>query len=279
MIQAIIGKKIDQTSIFLTDGRRLSATKIDASGNVVVQAKTIAKDGYTSVQLGFAMKKSPSKAMQGVSKKAGLTNTPAFFHEVKLVDGVSEDNMPKAGEIIAIDTVIKPGDVIKVTGTSKGKGFAGVVKRYGFRGGPRTHGQSDRERAPGSIGQTTTPGRVYKGKRMAGRMGHATVSVTNLVVLDIIGSTVLVKGLVPGSKNSIVVIEKTGESKKFVPVIKADEKKEEEKPQQEVLEGAQETKEPDELKAETKPEEVEVKTQEQVKEVPEAKEGETNAGK
>lgn len=277
MIQAIIGKKIDQTSIFLTDGRRLSATKIDTSGNVVVQAKTIAKDGYTSVQLGFAMKKSPSKAMLGVSKKAGLTNTPAFFHEVKLTEGVSEDTMPKAGEVIAIDTVMKIGDVVKVTGTSKGKGFAGGVKRHGFRGGPRTHGQSDRERAPGSIGQTTTPGRVYKGKRMAGRMGHATVSVTNLVVLDIIGSTVLVKGLVPGSKNSIVIIEKTGESKKFVPVIKTNEKKEEEKPQQEGLERTQETKKPDELVAVIKTEEAQVKEQTPVKEISEIKEGETNA--
>lgn len=115
---------------------------------------------------------------------------------------------------------LKPGDVVQVRGTSKGKGFAGVVKRHHFKGGPRTHGQSDRERAPGSIGQTTTPGRVYRGKRMAGRMGSDRVTIKNLLVLDIARDIVTIKGLVPGARNNRLVITKTGEAKKFIPLYK-----------------------------------------------------------
>ena len=110
--------------------------------------------------------------------------------------------------------------MINVTGVPKGKGYAGVVKRHHFKGGPRTHGQSDRERAPGSIGQTTTPGRVYKGKRMAGRMGHETATIRNLEVLDVSADLILVKGLVPGGRNTLIILKKVGENKKFVPLYK-----------------------------------------------------------
>ncbi|MBI1982210.1 MAG: 50S ribosomal protein L3 [Candidatus Levybacteria bacterium] len=119
--------------------------------------------------------------------------------------------------------VFKPGDIVDVIGVSKGKGFAGVVKRHHFKGGPRTHGQSDRERAPGSIGQTTTPGRVYKGKRMAGRMGHERVTIKNLQVIDVSEDKILIKGLVPGPKNSLVMVRKVSEDKKFVPLYKEEE--------------------------------------------------------
>jgi large subunit ribosomal protein L3 len=144
----------------------------------------------------------------------------------------AEDTLPAIGDIVAVENVFKPGDIVKVSGVSKGKGFAGVVKRHHFRGGPRTHGQSDRERAPGSIGQTTTPGRVYRGKKMAGRMGHEKVSVTHMQIVgfDLNSSkkNLLVKGLMPGSANSIVKIEKTGElaEKKFVALLKVEEPKE-----------------------------------------------------
>ncbi|MDE2589717.1 MAG: 50S ribosomal protein L3, partial [Patescibacteria group bacterium] len=111
-----------------------------------------------------------------------------------------------------------------VTGTSKGKGFAGGVKRHHFKGGPRTHGQSDRERAPGSIGQTTTPGRVYKGKRMAGKMGNDTVTVKNLEIVDVRADGVLIKGLVPGIKGAYIVITKVGKNKKAVPMLKEEVK-------------------------------------------------------
>lgn len=120
---------------------------------------------------------------------------------------------------------LKPGDVVQVRGISKGKGFAGVVKRHHFRGGPRTHGQSDRERAPGSIGQTTTPGRVYKGKRMAGRMGHKHVTIKNLRVVSVAHETVTVKGLVPGARKSQVMIRKMGEDTKFVPLFEGENEK------------------------------------------------------
>jgi len=119
-------------------------------------------------------------------------------------------------------TDLKPGDMVKVTGISKGKGFAGVVKRWGFAGGPKTHGQSDRLRAPGSIGQTTTPGRVHRGKKMPGRLGHQKVTLMGLVVVDIDEKEkiLFIKGLIPGERNGKIVIAKTGDDKKFVPLMK-----------------------------------------------------------
>lgn len=121
---------------------------------------------------------------------------------------------------------LKPGDLVKVTGWSKGKGFTGVVKRWGFKGGPKTHGQSDRQRAPGSIGQTTTPGRVYKGKKMAGRAGGTKITISGLTVMDIDkkNNFLLIKGLVPGAKKGKLVIKKYGQNKKFVPLLRIGEK-------------------------------------------------------
>lgn len=201
----------------------MPATKISVSGTVVVAVKGMDKNGYIAVQLGIGQQKRATKALLGHVAKAGLVRVPAFFREVRLSD---EGALPTPGTSVKASDVLKAGDIVQVTGVSKGKGFAGGVKRYHFKGGPRTHGQSDRERAPGSIGQATTPGRVYKGKRMAGRMGSDRVTVKNLTILDINGDEVYVKGLVPGGRNSIVLITKTGEDKKFVPVYKDEGQKE-----------------------------------------------------
>lgn len=215
-MQGLIGKKQNQTQGFLQDGTRVPLTVVSAMGNWVTQVKNDDRDGYSSIQLGFGIKKKPNKSKLGHSKKAGLGQTPRFFREIK----ADSENVQLGSQINPSD-VFKPGDIVDVTGVSKGKGFAGVVKRHHFKGGPRTHGQSDRERAPGSIGQTTTPGHVYRGKRMAGRMGHENATVKNLEVIDVTNEgAILIKGLVPGGKNSIVVVKKVGENKKFVPLYK-----------------------------------------------------------
>jgi len=219
-VQTILGQKIDQSQKFLEDGTRIPVTQLWVKGNVVVAVKTRDKHNYSAIQLGFGTWKKPNKAHLGQIKGASLLKAPKFLKEVRLN---GEDSLPNLGEVINAAEVFKPGDIINVTGISKGKGYAGVVKRHHFKGGPRTHGQSDRERAPGSIGQTTTPGRVYKGKRMAGRMGHETATIRDLEIMDVSEDTILVKGLVPGGKNSLIMLKKVGENKKFVPLYRKKE--------------------------------------------------------
>lgn len=220
MIKAILGQKQSQSQKFLEDGTRIPITEVYVPDNPVVFVKTKDKDSYWAVQLGFGTKKHPSQALLGHTRGARLKTAPRFLREVRLEGEVQSEQMPKPGDLLKASEIFKPGDIVDVTGVSKGKGFAGVVKRHHFRGGPRTHGQSDRERAPGSIGQTTTPGRVYKGKRMAGRMGHARVTVKNLKVVDVLEDKVLIKGLIPGGRNGLVVITKVGEGKKFMPLYR-----------------------------------------------------------
>lgn len=216
-LRAILGKKQNQRQTFLENGTRIPVSVIDVSGNVISQIKTKDKEGYNAVQIAFGIKKDLNKPLKGHVKKAGIEKTPAFFREVRVDDLVDL----ASGAQINVADVFAPGDIVDVSGVSKGKGFAGGVKRHHFQGGPRTHGQSDRERAPGSLGQTTTPGRVYKGKRMAGRMGHENVTVKNLEIIEITDDgLILVKGLVPGGVNSWVLIKKVGENKKFVPLYK-----------------------------------------------------------
>lgn len=224
MLNTLIGQKINQSQDFLENGMRIPVTEISVGENAVVQVKTVEKDNYSAVQLGAGLKKKPTKAFAGHAKKGGLKNTPSIIKEVSLKDGA--DEAPNSGDIIKVDGVFKPGDVVQITGTSKGKGFAGAVKRHGFSGGPKTHGQSDRHRAPGSIGQGTTPGRVYRGKRMAGRMGQDTVTIKNLTVVDVDpeNNKLFVSGLIPGHRNSWIYITKTGEDKKFVQLLSAKEK-------------------------------------------------------
>src|SRR5581483_2013499 len=214
MVQGLIGRKIDQTQAFLEDGTRVPVTRVFVGQNTVTSVRNTEKNGYDAVQIGFGSKKKSNKAELGHVKGAKLEKATQFLKEVK---SEGSDSL-EVGAVIAPSDVFKAGDIIDVLGFSKGKGYAGVVKRHNFRGGPRTHGQSDRERAPGCIGQTTTPGRVYKGKRMAGRMGSENVTLKNLQVLEVKDGEVWVKGLIPGVRGSSVVIEKVGEGKKFVPL-------------------------------------------------------------
>ena len=216
MIQVLLGKKIGQTQKFLQNGTRIPVTEITVPDNAVVQVKTDVKDKYAAIQIGIGKKKNPTKPTLGHAKKANLEAVPTTIREVR----IDSENQLKAGDFLTVAQVFKPGDIVNVSGTSKGKGFAGVVKRHNFRGGPKTHGQSDRHRAPGSIGAGTTPGRVYRGKRMAGHMGHEIVTVKNLkvIAIDEVGKKLYVSGLIPGVRNSIVWITITGEDKKFVPL-------------------------------------------------------------
>lgn len=212
MLKAILGSKINQTQDFDSEGNRLAVTNILAGPCVVVGLRIKSKDGFNAVQLGFGIRRitTVNKPQLGVFRKAGIENlAPRFLREIKIDETESFPEF-KIGDKVNVADVFREGEVIEVSGISKGKGFAGVVKRHHFKGGPRTHGQSDRERAPGSIGQTTTPGRVYKGKRMAGRMGNQTVTIKNLKVIKIDAekNILTISGLVPGGRNALLVIQK-----------------------------------------------------------------------
>ncbi|MBI3385986.1 50S ribosomal protein L3 [Candidatus Gottesmanbacteria bacterium] len=204
MVNALLGFKLSQSQTFTEDGKRIPVTLVQAGPCWVTQVTDMGS--YRAIQIGFGNMKHPSKALLGHMKKAGLETKPRFLRTIR--DSGQEEVKP--GTEIKIADVFQIGDKVRVTGTSKGKGFAGVVKRHKFKGGPRTHGQSDRERAPGSIGQTTTPGRVYRGKRMAGHMGTATVTVLGLKVtaVDPTNNVLTIKGMIPGGKNALVLIAK-----------------------------------------------------------------------
>ncbi len=206
MIQAVIGRKIGMTLLFRDDGE-VAVTAIEAGPCFVTQVKTESKDGYEAVQLGFSESKRINSPEKGHLKGTGQFK---FLREFRVEDIGSA----KVGEKIDVD-VFKPGDLLNVTGTSKGKGFAGVVKRHHFAGGPKTHGQSDRHRAPGSIGSTTSPGRVWKGLRMAGHMGDRRVTVRHIKVLsvDLARHLLVVEGAVPGAKHGLLLIKKVGQAK------------------------------------------------------------------
>lgn len=218
-MNTILGLKQTVSQRFLENGTRIPVTFVRVPNNPVLAIKTMNKHGYWAVQLGCDNKKTKKNEKD---KGTNQTLAPRFLKEVRL-KAVKEDELPKIGDMISASMVLKPGDIIDVTGMSKGKGFAGGVKRHHFKGGPRTHGQSDRERAPGSIGQTTTPGRVYKGKRMAGKMGHEQVTIKNLVVVAVNEREVAVKGVVPGIPDSLLVINKIGEKKNFIPLLQEEE--------------------------------------------------------
>ncbi|MFC2020745.1 50S ribosomal protein L3 [Chloroflexota bacterium] len=207
MVAGIIGKKLGMTQIFRDDGKAEAATAVEAGPCTVIQVKTTAKDGYNAVQYGFGEMKRLKSPQRGHLKGLGQFG---YLREFRVDDPVAVE----VGDKVDV-SLFKEGDIIDVTGISKSKGFAGVVKRHGFAGGPKTHGQSDRHRAPGSIGATTSPGRVWKGMRMAGRMGGERVTVARLSVLkaDADRNLLLVKGAVPGSKNGLLLIRKSGEGK------------------------------------------------------------------
>lgn len=211
MINAMLGTKLDQSQTFTADGRRIPVTTIQTGPCWITQVNEF--DGFTNIQLAYGSAKHITKPELGHIKKAGLTIQPRFLREIRVHQGQALDAQGQTltvGTEIKVGEVFVVGDVVCVTGTSKGKGFAGVVKRHNFAGGPRTHGQSDRERSAGSIGQTTTPGRVYRGKRMAGHMGVATVTVQNLniVSIDPERNVLTIKGLVPGGRRGLLIIQK-----------------------------------------------------------------------
>jgi large subunit ribosomal protein L3 len=204
-MKGILGRKVGMTQIFDDRGEVVPVTVIEAGPCFVAQVKTPERDGYAAVQLGFqeVKPKRLTKPQLGHLRKNQL---PPLGHLQEI--RVSDVSQYEEGQKIRV-SVFDVGDRVDVTGISKGKGFAGVVKRHGFGGGPKTHGQSDRQRAPGSIGAGTTPGRVYKGMRMAGRMGNARVTVQNLqvVLVDPERNLIAVKGAVPGARNGLLVIE------------------------------------------------------------------------
>ena len=205
-MSGLIGKKIGMTSIFDENGKNIPCTVIQAGPCVVTQVRTEEVDGYSALQLGFDDKaeKRAGKAELGHYKKAGTSP------KKKVVEFRDFEGEYKLGDTVGVDLFVE-GEFVDVVGTSKGKGFQGVVKRHGFAGvGQATHGQHNRLRAPGSIGAASTPSKVVKGLRMAGRMGGERVTVQNLRVLKVVPekNLLVVKGAVPGHKNAYVTVEK-----------------------------------------------------------------------
>ncbi|GGK47047.1 MULTISPECIES: 50S ribosomal protein L3 [Flavobacteriaceae] len=205
-MSGLIGRKIGMTSLFDENGKNIPCTVIEAGPCVVTQVRTEEVDGYKALQLGFDDKKAKSsnKALDGHFKKAGTTA------KKKVIEFQDFDEEHKLGDQITVE-LFTEGEFVDVSATSKGKGFQGVVKRHGFAGvGQATHGQHNRLRAPGSIGAASYPARVFKGMRMAGRMGGKNVTVQNLRVLKVVAekNLLVVKGAIPGHKNAYVIIQK-----------------------------------------------------------------------
>ncbi len=210
MTEGILGKKLGMTQVYGKGGKTEAITAIEAGPCTVTQVKTMEKDGYIAAKLGFGEVKKQKTPKKGAAKE----NAPVKYkyqREFRLEDAPDME----IGQKIDV-SLFKAGDLIDAIGISKGKGFAGGVKRYHFRGGPKTHGQSDRWRAPGSIGTGTSPGRVLKGLHMAGHLGNARITVSNLEVLeaDPARNLLLVKGAVPGMTNGLVIIQKAKREKK-----------------------------------------------------------------
>ena len=197
-IEGLLGRKLGMTQVFDDRGTVHAVTVIEAGPCTVTQVKSPEKDGYSAIQVGYGSRKRSNKPMRGHLGKAGDFRTLVEFR-------VRGDGEYTVGDTIGID-LFNEGDLVDVTSKSRGRGFAGGVRRWGFHGGPKTHGQSDRHRAPGSIGSGTTPGRVYKGQKMAGHMGDAQVTVKNLKVIarDEAKGLLLVAGAVPGATNAMV---------------------------------------------------------------------------
>ena len=198
--KGLLGKKVGMTRIFTENGETVPITVIEAGPCYVTQIKTVEKDGYAAIQIGFGHTKRLNRPERG-----HLRDLPPlrYLREIR-TDDVSQY---KVGQVLDV-TVFKPGDRVDVTGISKGKGFAGAMKRHNFRGGPKTHGQSDRARAVGSIGSGSTPGRVWKGLRGPGHMGNKRVTVLNLTVerIDPERGLIAVRGAVPGHNGGLVLI-------------------------------------------------------------------------
>ena len=232
-METILAQKGNMTNRFDWRGQRVPVTILQAGPNVVVDVK-----GEKAL-IGLGRRKKVKKPQNDYVAKAGFM--PRFVKEVK------KNAEIKIGDQITVAN-FSPGDAVKVTGITKGRGFTGGVKRWGFAGGPKTHGQSDRHRAPGSIGQTTTPGRVYKGKKMAGHLGAKRLTVTGLEVLAIDQSSnlIFVKGAVPGARGGFLIVQKSGKIKKYV--APPEEKPKEEPAPAEATAGKEEIKEKEDAK-------------------------------
>lgn len=203
----IIGKKVGMTSIFTADGKNIACTVVEAGPCTVTQIRTEEVDGYTAVQLGFDDKKEKNTSKQELGHFKKANTTP----KRKLSEFRSFGKEVSLGDVLTASDVFAEGDWVDVSGTTKGKGFQGVVKRHGFGGvGESTHGQHNRLRAPGSLGACSTPSRVFKGMRMAGRTGGDTVKVENLEVLKLIPekNLIVIKGAVPGAKGGYLILTK-----------------------------------------------------------------------
>jgi large subunit ribosomal protein L3 len=220
----MLARKGKQTQMYNAEGQRVPVTYLTTKGTYVTGNRTKEVDGYEAVKIGVRTKKQASKPLQGELKKANITETVTYVKEFRTSLNSKEKNIQDQnkenqdshseekytiGVMLSADKLFQEGDVVDVSGKTKGKGFQGVVKRHGFRGGPKTHGQSDRERAPGSVGAGTTPGRIYKGKKLAGRMGGVQATVKGLTVLRVEPEHIIVKGLVPGSYDQVVSIKKS----------------------------------------------------------------------
>jgi large subunit ribosomal protein L3 len=221
MIDSILGKKLGMTQIFDEKGAVIPVTVIQAGPCRVTQVRTQEKDGYEAVQIGFEETSRLKKPQIGHQKDIVRTeeeNKRSKTYGLKHLREFKGSDLAayQVGDSISAAQLFQNGDIVDVTGTSKGKGFAGVMKRHNFKGGPRTHGQSDRARAPGSIGSGTTPGRVVKGLKMAGHMGQERVTTQNLKIVRIEAEKdlVLIKGAVPGATGGLVVIRKAVKARK-----------------------------------------------------------------
>jgi len=202
----ILGKKIGMSQVFTENGNLIPVTVVEAGPCKVVQVKTVETDGYNAAQLGFEVK--PDRLMNKPSKGHFEKHKSDYFRTIVELRDADEDIMANGAEITV--SKFKAGDILKVTGTTKGKGFQGVMKRHGFTGGQATHGQKDRLRAPGSIGQSAYPARVIKGMKMAGQTGNKSKTILNLelVKIDEANNLLFIKGAVPGAKNGILTIRK-----------------------------------------------------------------------
>ena len=205
MVNKFFGKKLGMTRYFLDEGECVPATIVKTDPCVVVQKKTLEKDGYEAIQVGFGSQKEKgvNKPLQGHLKTLE-GRVFAYLREIKVDDA----NEFELGQEIKAD-IFQIGDLVNITGKSKGRGFSGVIKRWGFSGGKKTHG-SRSHRVPGSIGASATPGRVFKGKKMPGRMGYQKTTIKNLKVLDVRPEMdiIAIRGSLPGSRNSIIEIKK-----------------------------------------------------------------------
>jgi len=207
MIQAILGRKLGMTRLFDENGVVTASTLVEAGPCFITQLRTTETDGYVAVQLGFGSRPRPSRPHKGQLKKASLPDRQGL-ETLREVPADSVEDLELGARIDA--SMFRQGEIVDVIGTSKGKGFAGVIKRHNFHGGPKTHGQSDRWRHSGSVGSGTTPGRTFKNMRMAGHLGDARVTVKNLRILSVDPERNLValRGAIPGPNGGFVVIRK-----------------------------------------------------------------------